>query len=87
MSTLKDYLESFPIEGRAREKVRIADTCGVTPGAVTHWANGTRAVPAKRCRDLEQATDGRVTRYEQRPDVFGNSIASVGHQTPAGAAA
>lgn len=30
-----------------------------------------RGVPANRCRLIEEATGGRVTRYELHPEVFG----------------
>lgn len=39
------------------------------PSAVTNWV--ARGVPAERCLAIECATDGAVTRYELRPDVFG----------------
>ncbi len=51
--------------------VSLAAAMGNTPAAVRHWANGTRSVPATRCVDIEAATSGQVTRYELRPDVFG----------------
>ena len=37
---------------------------------VTNWL--ARGVPAERCLAIELATNGAVTRYELRPEVFGN---------------
>jgi DNA-binding transcriptional regulator YdaS (Cro superfamily) len=48
---------------------QLARVCGVTPSAAQQWdKNG---VPAKHCVKIEQAAEGQVTRYELRPDVFG----------------
>lgn len=49
----------------------LADELGVTPGAVSHWVTGKRRVSTKHVRDIERATNGRVTRHDLRPDVFG----------------
>lgn len=49
----------------------IADLCGVTSSAVQQWGLPNRRVPAEHCVKIEQATGGKVTRYELRPDVFG----------------
>jgi len=42
-----------------------------TPQVIVNWRNRGR-VPAERCIDIEAATEGKVTRYELRPDVFGD---------------
>ena len=39
---------------------------------VGKWLHATKqGIPAEYCRAIEQATNGKVTRYELRPDVFG----------------
>jgi DNA-binding transcriptional regulator YdaS (Cro superfamily) len=38
---------------------------------VTNWA--ARGVPADRCLPIERATGGAVTRYDLRPDIFGDA--------------
>lgn len=50
-------------------KVRIAQ------GHVWNWLNATKSPmpPAEHCRAIEYATGGKVTRYNLRPDVFGDS--------------
>jgi DNA-binding transcriptional regulator YdaS (Cro superfamily) len=66
---LKEYLR-----GRPDRRAMLAQACGVTVAAVTHWANGIRRVPAHYCRRIEAETDGDVTCYELRPDVFGHPV-------------
>ena len=48
----------------------MAAKIGVGPTAVSNWQL-RKKVPAERCLAIEAATDGAVTRYELRPDVFG----------------
>jgi hypothetical protein len=40
---------------------------------VDWWLRRTKKLPAELARAAEMAVDGRVTRYEFRPDVFGVS--------------
>lgn len=49
----------------------LAKAIGVAPQFVTALGKGDRPVPPGRCVAIEQATAGKVTRYELRPDVFG----------------
>jgi DNA-binding transcriptional regulator YdaS (Cro superfamily) len=48
----------------------LADTLQIKSPSITGWRDRNR-VPAERCREIEAATHGRVTRYQLRPDVFG----------------
>lgn len=41
----------------------------ITPQAVSEWRK--RGVPPTRCIEVETIAQGKVTRYELRPDVFG----------------
>lgn len=41
----------------------------VTPQAVQAWCRSGR-VPAERVLAVERATNGRVTRFELRPDLY-----------------
>jgi DNA-binding transcriptional regulator YdaS (Cro superfamily) len=45
----------------------VAAICGVTREAVRNW----KQIPPQHCITIEEATGGKVTRYELRPDVFG----------------
>jgi len=48
----------------------IADLFGLSAPTVHEWFR-RGSPPADRCIALEEATGGKVTRYELRPDVFG----------------
>lgn len=64
---------STPIE-RAIEAaggvIAVSRALGVSAPAVSQWKK--TGAPAERCVALEHATAGAVTRYELRPDVFGD---------------
>ena len=48
----------------------LADLLQIKPPSISEWIR-RGSVPANRCRVIEAATQGRVTVYELRPDVFG----------------
>lgn len=56
-------------------QAKLAEIVGVSPMAVTQWK--IRGVPAGRCIPIEQAVGAVVTRYELRPDVFGEAPAQT----------
>jgi len=62
---------------------QLATDCDVTYQAVQKWIRKKR-VPAERARDIERATQGRVTRYQLRPDVFGSTAPTVTDAREAG---
>jgi DNA-binding transcriptional regulator YdaS (Cro superfamily) len=45
----------------------LARLLGITPSAISQW----RQVPFRRALQIEARTEGRVTRAELRPDLFG----------------
>ena len=49
-------------------KSALARCLGITPQAIQFWER----VPADRVLAVEAAVQGRITRHEMRPDVFGN---------------
>ena len=53
------------------QQSELAKRISVTAQAVNQWVGGLRPVPAKHCIAIEEATEGAVTRYDLRPDVFG----------------
>lgn len=65
--TVEQIIDRLKAAPEIRTKSKIAEICGVTIQAVRCWSR----VPAEHCRRLEYATEGKVTRYEMRPDVFG----------------
>lgn len=50
----------------------MASALSVSPQVVANW-KGRKSVPAEYCLRIEQATNGKVTRYQLRPDVFGSA--------------
>lgn len=50
----------------------LAARLGFKQSTVSMWLN-RRRVPPERCRAIEAATGGLVTRYELRPDIYGPS--------------
>lgn len=48
----------------------LAKYLDVTPQAISDWVRKGRVPPA-RVLSIEKAVNGRVTRHELRPDVFG----------------
>lgn len=68
-----------PIEKAVVEaggQTSLANAIGVSPSFVNQWLTGARPVPATRCRAIEDATGGKITRAELRPDVFGEATAA-----------
>jgi DNA-binding transcriptional regulator YdaS (Cro superfamily) len=51
----------------------LARAIKVTQGMVWQWCANIRPVAPGRCIDIERATDGAVTRFDLRPDVFGEA--------------
>jgi DNA-binding transcriptional regulator YdaS (Cro superfamily) len=61
---LKTYFKD-----KDNSQVEFAKAIGVTPGAVSQWANGATVVSANRCPEIERATGGLVRCEDLRPDV------------------
>ena len=49
----------------------LAQASGCAWQSIQKWLFAGR-VPPERCLAIEKATGGKVTRYELRPDVFGD---------------
>ena len=54
--------------GEKGRDIDIARLLGISPAAVSRW-NGT--VPPGRAIEIEIKSGGKVTRYDIRPDYFG----------------
>ena len=54
-------------EAAGGKSVDLAKLLGVTESAVSRW----KRVPYQRAVEIEEKTGGKVTRYDLRPDVFG----------------
>ena len=46
----------------------LAKVLNVSPVLISQWASGVRPVPAERCYPIEQATNGKVSRIDLRPN-------------------
>lgn len=51
-------------------QAELARRVGVTPPMVWQWLTNYRGIAAERVLAIEAATDGAVTRYELRPDIY-----------------
>lgn len=56
----------------AGSQTALAKMLGITPQAVQRWAS-EGVVPGNRCREVEIALRGAVTRDELNPAIFGNA--------------
>lgn len=61
---LADYLNE---QGRGSAS-RLASAVGAFASDVSSWAHGGRPVPPPRCPAIESATEGKVARWDLRPD-------------------
>ncbi|ADE14123.1 hypothetical protein Nhal_0950 [Nitrosococcus halophilus Nc 4] len=54
-------------------QVELAKRLGVTQQRIWNWLyrDKCQRIPAEYVLPIECATNGRVTRYELRPDIFG----------------
>lgn len=64
---LSTYIENTEV------RQQLADECGTTPAYLWQVASAWRGRRAgiDLVKKIEAATDGAVTRYDLRPDVFG----------------
>ena len=69
---LNEYLRSIPMSSRKR----FAAKAKTTVGYLYQVAGGHRVVGAKLALSIEQASDGKVTRQELRPDIYSSDEAA-----------
>jgi DNA-binding transcriptional regulator YdaS (Cro superfamily) len=59
---------------RAKEllgsEAALAEVVGVRQPSVNYILNAGKRVPAEWCIRVEDATDGKVTRHQLRPDLY-----------------
>lgn len=67
--TREHIAEAIRIAGSA---AALADAVGQPRQAVDRWRR-TGRVPAHHCIPIENETKGQITRYDLRPDVFGQA--------------
>ncbi len=73
---LQAYIKSFPRDQRTPIRRKIAEAHGVSEVTVRAWANTTRRPPytLAAIEITEQVTQGTVTRYDLRPEIFGEVV-------------
>ncbi len=72
---LRKFIDSFPLHRRMKIRQMIADSHSVSEVTVRAWANGSRNHPChlRSIEITESVTGGKVTRFDLRPDIFGQS--------------
>lgn len=60
---LSDYLQTTT-------QASFAKQLGVSQGLVSQWIRGRTAITAKRAIEIEDATNGTVSRFELLPEIF-----------------
>lgn len=51
----------------------LADAIGKSRPFINDMLHGNKRVPAELCVPIEESVNGAVTRYDLRPDVFGDA--------------
>lgn len=52
---------------KTHTQTELSIAIGVSPGMISLWVTGRKAVTPARCVAIENATNGQVTRKELRP--------------------
>lgn len=74
----KRYVYAWGMDALEKAIINVGSTAelarrvGVVPMAITQWKR-RQQVPPERCLAVEAATGGAITRYDLRPDVFGDA--------------
>lgn len=77
--------KSMAIHGGTQAEFAIA--CGVSQSLISQFLSGTKRPGWRTCKNIERLTQGQVSRYQLRPDIFGEpdsidiNIAATGGQT------
>ena len=74
MQLLQNFITAQVADGAVASRMdcyqKLADQIGVCESRVRQWAYGTKPVPAHQVIPLERATDGAVSRFQVRPDIY-----------------
>jgi len=55
----------------AISQATMAKLIGKSAAIVSQWVTGNKRISAESAYAIERATEGRITRMELRPDIFG----------------
>jgi TorA maturation chaperone TorD len=64
-------------------QAKLARLLGVTQPNVWHWLHKSERVPGEYVLKIEQATGGKVSRHDLRPDLYPRDMTSVQEPPPA----
>lgn len=59
------------IELLGLSETQFAKECGVSQGMVNQMTKGHKKPGWSTCLKIEQVTEGKITRQQLRPDIFG----------------
>jgi DNA-binding transcriptional regulator YdaS (Cro superfamily) len=51
-------------------QIEFGRRVGVSQGMVWQWLRGVRRVSAEKVLAIEEATEGKVSRHDIRPDIY-----------------
>jgi DNA-binding transcriptional regulator YdaS (Cro superfamily) len=71
---LKEYIQSYQRTERAKIKKNIEDVLKVSSSTVRLWMCGKRRMASEKALRLEEWSDGLLTRYDLRPDIYPREI-------------
>lgn len=72
--TIQELIQkSLDIHGGTQTS--FAKACGVSQGLVSQFLRGAKKPGWKTCQKIELITQGKVTRHQLRPDIFGEKPA------------
>lgn len=67
---IADYFYQIPRHERSKLKAKMAEYVGVHVSSIQHWINETRKPTPLHALKLEKFTNGVVSRYDERPDIY-----------------
>ena len=74
--TLSEYRSEAGLSQAAFAALLTAAGSRAGQALVSQWEAGTVRIPVERMAAIEQVTEGKVTRHDLRPDIFGPKPAS-----------
>ena len=74
MELLQKFITEQVADGNVGSRMEgyqaLAENIGVCESMIRQWAYGTKRVQAHQVIPLERATDGVVSRFQVRPDIY-----------------
>jgi transcriptional regulator with XRE-family HTH domain len=72
MEPFKTAIKAYRIK-HGKTGLEMAEIFQVSPAAYSHYESGFRVPKPEKVRDLEKALNYELTRFQMRPDVYGDS--------------